>query len=194
MSTTNPGALVDVITTSEVASRAGTSARLTAVDSTCSASSMPCSTVLFATAPIVPPRERRFRAVNSLIFPAPIRRTVRPREIAEHLLGECGGRGRNRRWVLTDRRLDSRATAGVQRLTEEAVEQGAGRAAVERVAHLAEDLPLPGNERVEPGRDPEEVQCRAVVPEAVEQGRERVGVVRARAREATRLRAPRDGS
>ena len=65
----------------------------------------------------------------------------------------------------------------MERLPEEPVEQRAGRAALERVAHLAEDLALAGHERVEPGGDAEEVQRGAVVAEPVEHGRERRAVV-----------------
>ena len=57
---------------------------------------------------------------------------------------------------------------GVERLTEEAIEERAGRADLERVAHLAEDLALAGHERVEPGGDAEQVQRGAVVAEPVE--------------------------
>ena len=51
--------------------------------------------------------------------------------------------------------------AGVQRLAEEPVEHGPGRAGLVRGAHLAEDLALAGHERVEPGGDAEEVQAAA---------------------------------
>ena len=98
-------------------------------------------------------------------------------EVAEHLLGEGRGGGRDGGRALADRRLDPGAAAGVERLPEEAVEERARRAALEGVAHLAEDLALSRHERVEAGRDAEQVQRGAVVPEAVEDGRERGAVV-----------------
>ena len=94
-------------------------------------------------------------------------------EIAEDLLCERGGGGRHRRRALADRGLDARATARVQRLAEEAVEQRAGRTDLEGIAHLAEDLALAGHERVETGGDAEQVEGGAVVAEPVEHRRER---------------------
>ena len=89
-------------------------------------------------------------------------------EIAEHLLGESGGGGGDGGRALADRRLDTGAAACVECLPEEAVEQRPGRPELECVAHLAENLALTGHERIEPGRDAKEVQCRAVVAEAIE--------------------------
>ena len=102
-------------------------------------------------------------------------------ELAEHLLRERGGRRRNRRRALADRRLDPDAAPGVQRLPEEVVEQRPGRAGLEGAPHLAEDLALAGNERVEPGGDTEEVQRRRLVPEPVERRGEIVARGRPRA-------------
>ena len=51
---------------------------------------------------------------------------------------------------------------------EQPVEHRPVRARLVRVAHLAEDLALARNERVEPGRDAEEVQRRGLVAQAVE--------------------------
>ena len=117
------------------------------------------------------------RAVSSLILPAPTSRTERLVEVAEHLLGERGGGGRHGGRALADRRLDASAPAGVERLAEEAIEERAGGADLERVPHLAEDLALARHERVEPGGDAEQVQRGAVVAEPVEHGRERRAVV-----------------
>ena len=73
----------------------------------------------------------------------------------------------------------------MQRLPEDAVEQQARRPRLVRRAHLAEDLALAGHERVEPGRDAEEVQRGGLVVQAVE----RVLDLAARARRAPRRRA-----
>ena len=98
------------------------------------------------------------------------------REVAEHLLGEGGGGGRHRGRALADRGLDPGAAAGVQGLPKEPVEQRAGRSELERVPHLAEDLALARDERVETGRDAEQVQRGTVVAEPVENRGERRGV------------------
>ena len=93
-------------------------------------------------------------------------------EIVEDLLRERGGRRRHRRGALADRRLEPDPAAGVQRLPEELVEERPGRARLERRPHLAEDLALARNERVEPCGDAEEVQRRRLVAEPVERGGE----------------------
>ena len=115
--------------------------------------------------------------MSSLVLPAPTSTTRRPVEPVEHLLRERGSGGRDGRRALADRGLDPRAPAGVERHPERAVEQRARRARLERVAHLAENLPLAGNHRVEPGGDPEEVERGRLVGEAVRDGRERARVV-----------------
>ena len=89
-------------------------------------------------------------------------------EIAEHLLGKRCGRRRDRRRALSDRSLHPNALARVQCLAEEPVEKRACGAGFERGPHLAEDLPLAGNERVEPGGDSKQVKRRRLVPEAIE--------------------------
>ena len=95
-------------------------------------------------------------------------RTLRPREIPEHLLCE-GSRGRrDRRRALADRGLRARLPSGLQRLPEETVEQRSRRAGLVRRAHLAEDLALARDHRVEPGGDAEEVECGRLVAEPVE--------------------------
>ena len=60
----------------------------------------------------------------------------------------------------------------MERLAEHVVEQRPGRAGLEGVAHLAEDLALAGDERVEPGGDAEEVERRRLVAQPVEHGHE----------------------
>ena len=65
----------------------------------------------------------------------------------------------------------------MQRLPEEVVEQRAGRAGLEGAPHLAEDLALARNERVEPGGDTEEMHRRRLVPKPVERGGEIVAAV-----------------
>ena len=104
----------------------------------------------------------------------------RPVEIAEDLRRERGGGGRHRGRALADRRLGAHALAELERLAEDAVEQRPGRGGVERRPHLAEDLALAGNQRVEPGGDAEEMDRRGLV----------VHPVGDRAR-AARRRAPR---
>ena len=89
-------------------------------------------------------------------------------EVAEDLLRERCGSGGHRRGALADRRLDPDAPPGVQRLAEEPVEERAGRAGLEGRANLAEDLPLAGHERVEPGGDAEEVERGCLVVQPVE--------------------------
>ena len=71
----------------------------------------------------------------------------------------------------------------MQRLPEELVEERARRAGLEGRPHLAEDLALAGNERVEPGGDTEEVQRGRLVAEAVERGGEVVAAVACELRE-----------
>ena len=58
----------------------------------------------------------------------------------------------------------------MQRLAEDAVEEGARRANLVRDAHLAEDLALAGNERVQPRRNAEEMESRGAIVETVERG------------------------
>ena len=66
---------------------------------------------------------------------------------------------------------------GVQRLAEEPVEKRACRAGFERRPHLAEDLSLAGNERVEPGGDSKQVERRRLVPQAIQRGGEIVSPI-----------------
>ena len=94
------------------------------------------------------------------------------REALEDLLRERGGGRGDGRWALADRRLDPCAASGVECHAEGAVEQRAGSARFEGVAHLAEDLPLAGHERVEAGGDPEQVQRCGLVRETVRERRE----------------------
>ena len=132
-SRTKPGALVDVTTTS--ASRAGAEGRR---DPTARAVEA-LGELLAVRGRAVrdrersrAPRERRLRAVSSLILPAPTSTTLRAVEIVEHLLRERGGGRRDGGRALADRRLDAGSAARVQRLAEEAVEQRPGRARLER--------------------------------------------------------------
>ena len=91
-------------------------------------------------------------------------------QILEDLLRQRRRRGGHRGRALADRRLDPRPSAGMQRHPEEPIEQRAGRAGLERIAHLAEDLALARHHRVEAGRDAEQVECRRLVGEPVENG------------------------
>ena len=65
----------------------------------------------------------------------------------------------------------------MKRLPEQVIEKRAGRADLERIANLAEDLSFSRDERVEARRDAEQVQRGTVVAEAVENGGERCAVV-----------------
>ena len=89
-------------------------------------------------------------------------------EAAEDLLRERGGRRRHRGGALADRRLGPHLPAGVERLAEDPVEQRPGRAELVRDPHLAEDLALARNERVETRGDAEEVVRRGPVLQPVE--------------------------
>ena len=80
----------------------------------------------------------------------------------------------------------------MERLPEEVIEQRAGRADLERVAHLAEDLSFSRDERVEARRDAEQVQRGTVVAEAVENGGERCAVVAGEREERRARRARRE--
>ena len=97
-----------------------------------------------------------------------------PGQIAEDLLRKGGCRGRNRRRVLADRGLGADALPDLERLPEDAVEQRPGRRGIERRAHLAENLALAGNERVETGGNAEEVDGRCFVVQPVDDGIERL--------------------
>ena len=74
-----------------------------------------------------------------------------------------------------DRGLHPNALPRVQRLAEEPVEKRARRAGFECRPHLAEDLPLAGNERVEAGRDSKQVERRRLVAQAIQRSGEIVG-------------------
>ena len=115
------------------------------------------SVLLFATSAISAPRLRRLRAACSLTLPAPSEEDRAAFEAAEDLLRERGGGRRHRRGALADRGLRPHLAARVQRLPEDAVEHRPGRPELVREPHLAEDLALARNERVEPGGDAEEV-------------------------------------
>ena len=58
----------------------------------------------------------------------------------------------------------------MKRLPEDAVEEDARRSELVRNAHLAENLPLAGHERVEAGRDAEEMQRGGAIVQPVERG------------------------
>ena len=100
----------------------------------------------------------------------PISRIAAAVEVAEHLLGERCRRRRHRRGALADRRLRAHLAAGMERLAEDAVEQLRRRARLVGGAHLAENLALARDERVEAGRDAEEVQRGGLIAQAIERG------------------------
>ena len=113
-------------------------------------------------------------------------------EAVEHLLGERRRGSRDGRGALADRGLDPGPSARLERHPEEPVEERARRRRLEGVPHLAQDLALAGHERVEPGRDAEEVERGGLVGA---DGRARARARRARSpasvRAARRPRAPR---
>src|SRR5581483_9773007 len=75
---------------------------------------------------------------------------------------------------LADRRLRADALADPERLPEDAVEQRPRRGGIVGGPHLPEDLALTRDERVEPGRDAEEVDRGRLVVEAVRDRRQRL--------------------
>src|SRR5215207_5269736 len=93
-------------------------------------------------------------------------------EAAEDLLSKCRRGGWDRRGRLADSRLRAGLSPGVERLAEEAVEQGAGRAGVESRANLAQDLALARDQRIEPCGDAEQMQCRRLVAQPIERAPE----------------------
>ena len=97
-------------------------------------------------------------------------------ETPELALGEIDcGRG-NGLGHLGQLRLGANALARVERILEEPVQDRARRAGAERrfvgVANLPEDLPLAGHERVETGRDAEQVLDRLATLPARQDGLE----------------------
>src|SRR5207237_820714 len=89
-------------------------------------------------------------------------------EVAEDLLRERrDGRGDGRR-AFADRGLVPDAFPDVERLPEDTVEQRPGGARLVCSTHLAEDLALARDERVEPGGDAEEVSRGRLVAKRVE--------------------------
>ncbi len=108
-------------------------------------------------------------------------------EAFEDLLREGGRRCRDGGGALADRRLETRATPGVQRHAEGPVEHRAGGSRLVGVPHLPEDLALAGDEGVEARCDAEEVQRGRLVRKPVCDRSERVRV-RAREREERAVR------
>ena len=153
-----------------------------------SASSCALSSVRLETTTSAP-RARRFRAASSLIFPAPNSSARLPSSSAELVRRELDGRGRNRLRQLRSfasvrTRFPAWSASSNSRFSSAPVAP-AGAGGLVGVAHLAEDLRLARDERVEPGGDAEEMRDRlAVVPA----GR---ATLRIRARSALQLpRAP----
>ena len=93
-------------------------------------------------------------------------------EVAELTLHELDGDRRHRDRMACDLRLGAHPPPGLDRLLEEAVQRSSRRAGIERErvsgTHLAEDLALARDERVQPGRDAEEMARRVVVAITVE--------------------------
>src|SRR5262249_34337610 len=82
-------------------------------------------------------------------------------ETAEDLIRQRRRRSGHRCGTLPDRSLRPNLPARVERLPKDPVEQRTVRPELVGDPHLAEDLALAGNERVEPGGDAEEVMsCR----------------------------------
>ena len=109
-------------------------------------------------------------------------------QVAEDLRGESGRGGRDGGRALADRGLGADPLAELERLPEHPVEQRPGRGGVERGPHLAEDLALARDQRVEArrrrGRDEAPQRRRA-------SGRRPSAAARRRSPRARRARAPR---
>ncbi len=93
-------------------------------------------------------------------------------QLAEDLLGELHRDERDRDRVVADARLRSRPLGGGHRSVPERVqdrpERGRGRGILVGRLHLAQDLRLTEDHRVEAGRDPEDVADRVLPLEPIE--------------------------
>ena len=163
----SPAAAVDVSTTSTSPSFAATSSSPSAVAAEARREAGPC----FGRA-VGDVRDRGAAggevARRELADPARSdEHDLAPLQIAEDLRRERGRGRRHRGRALADRGLGAHELAELERLAKHPVEQRPGRGGVERRAHLAEDLALARDQRVEPGGDAEEVQRRRVVVHAV---------------------------
>ncbi len=174
------GAEVDETTRSAAGSRSCTSSKRTAEAPRRSARVQAAANVRVETTTSRRPRPIRLRAASSEVWPAPIRSAERPSSPPSRAPGElCGHRGHGR--VLGgDARLAAHPFAGLEGALEGAVQERPDRALLlghlQRLAHLAEDLDLARDERVEPGGDPAQVQGGDVVAQVVERGVEPRGV------------------
>ncbi len=119
--------------------------------------------LLLATYWIVAPRAARLTAASSPDPAGPRQKDLAPLQVAEDLCGERRRGGRYRGRVLSDRSLGPHSLAKLESLPEHPVEERAGGGGVESGTDLAEDLALARNERVQPGRDPEEMQGGRVI-------------------------------
>ena len=141
------------------------------------ASSSPCASVRFATTATSAPRETRFRAVASLILPAPSSSTGRPARSPKTCCASAAaadGTEAGLSPIAVSSRTRRPAWSACRKSRSS---NGPGRARLERGPHLAEDLALARHERVEPGGDAEEMQRGRLVAEAVERGGELVAAV-----------------
>ena len=124
------------------------------------ASSSARARVRFVTVSVAP-RERSARAARSDILPAPTTSTLLAVEVAEEVVRDLDGHGADRDGVARDLGLAAHAARGARGALRAAVEHGPGRARargrVEHRLHLAEDLRLAHDERVEARGDAEEV-------------------------------------
>ena len=101
------------------------------------------------------------------------------RQVGEDVLGQVEGDGRHRRRAGADVGLGAHALAHLERLAEELVEQRPARPLLDAElpgrAHLALDLALPDDHRVEAAGDAEELGRRAVLAQHVAGAGELVG-------------------
>ena len=111
-----------------------------------------------ATKAISTPREVRFTAASSLIFPAPSTRIRRPPRSPKTCSASSAAAEETEAGLSPIAVSRADLLARVERLAEEPVEQRPGRAGLVGAAHLAEDLALARAPSSRGRRDAEEVQ------------------------------------
>ena len=119
------------------------------------------------------------RAVASAMRPGADEEHAPPGQVVEDLLGQLDRHRGHRRRPGADARLRAHLLAHLERLAEEPVEDRPGRpllgGELPGLAHLALDLALAHDHRVEAGGHPEELGGRAVVAQDVAGAGELVG-------------------
>ena len=117
-----------------------------------------------------------------MVSPAPISSTVESLEAGERVLRQPHRGGRNRDRIGADAGVRAGALGGGEGLLEQAVELAAEHAGIARgcprLLHLAEDLRFAQHQRIEAGRNPEQVAHRIAVAMPVKVGVQVVAGVR----------------